>query len=185
MKWSGAAAVVQGLSHLSVILVKKKKSQHWGSMFITSAPPPLSIVVCHLMYLCCLNNVNTKDCNMYTAFQVLLVHRGLFCSRMPTNFFRWEKHWAVFCSDVTDFRPVCRQRQAGISVFACLRVCAVMFGYLSTSLSEYGRHAVMPTLKQKRVLVSLSVHHEQGIHQLVARRLKKEDKIRSHLCFSS
>lgn len=49
----------------------------------------------------------------------------------------------------------------------CVRVCVVMFGYLSTSY----HHAVMLTLKQKRVLMSLSIHHEQGIQQLVARRL--------------
>lgn len=42
-----------------------------------------------------------------------------------------RKQRAVFCSDVTDFCPVCGQRQAGISVFAY--VCAVMFGYLSAS----------------------------------------------------
>lgn len=44
----GAIIVVQGLSHLSVILIKKEISQHWGKRFITSAP--LSILVCHLMY---------------------------------------------------------------------------------------------------------------------------------------
>lgn len=87
---------------------------------------------------------------------------------MQSNF-QMRKQQAVFCSDVTDFCPVCGQRQTGISVFACVLSCLVT----SVLLTVYGHHAVMLTLKQKTVLVSLSIHHEQGIHQLVARRLKR------------
>lgn len=71
--------MVKELCHLSVIF--GLKSQHRGTRFV----PPLSIVVCHLMYLCCLNNVNTKDCNIYTAFQVLNIRSSLFYSWMQTN----------------------------------------------------------------------------------------------------